>query len=511
MKILLAGPGTGKTTSIKSIIDTDFPDASRILVLSFTNATVNDLKKSFKDYDNVYCYTLHSYALKINHLPYLHILNQEEKGAIEAHATKLDLSFSDVCYFLNCITFDDMIDRCIKFMKSNPEYASNNIGHFDILIVDEFQDFNEAERSLVDLVKDFAEETFILGDDDQSIYGFKDADPDAIIEVYKDAKDRQIPHENICYRCPDQVVDYCSKFIKENKNRISKPWIKSGKEGDIVHRQFMTQQNTFDYICNMIKTIPEEESILILSPVHFYVPQLIATFDIHGIQYIDFWDKKLQTDLSEQIWWLKTIYGNHNLTYLLCLGKSLKLLQKAKYISTLKNAFQTDFDEQATISALSGLGFPEPLATYAIQPLPFNEFLQKHPQFELIAENVDQDNLARSIDELDRNMAPPLEFSKDMVNIMSIHKSKGLQANHVFITGLVEGVLPNKTSGIDTIEAQRRLLFVGMTRALNSLHLISTIEWDGKFVHRVDKDQFQYQYKKKYHGKTSRFIEEIVI
>ena len=79
-----------------------------------------------------------------------------------------------------------------------------------------------------------------------------------------------------------------------------------------------------------------------------------------------------------------------------------------------------------------------------------------------------------------------------------------------FITGLNEGVIPNKVRGTDTIEAQRRLLFVGMTRALKRLYMISTVEWEGRFVNKVDKSQFVYNYwKKKYYGKTSRFVEEM--
>ncbi|MBU1086079.1 MAG: AAA family ATPase [Candidatus Omnitrophica bacterium] len=81
MKMLLAGPGTGKTTRVKSIIRNDYPNAENVLVLSFTNATINDLKESFKDFDNVSCYTLHSYALKINHLPNLHVLQDPDEQA----------------------------------------------------------------------------------------------------------------------------------------------------------------------------------------------------------------------------------------------------------------------------------------------------------------------------------------------------------------------------------------------------------------------------------------------
>ena len=104
------------------------------------------------------------------------------------------------------------------------------------------------------------------------------------------------------------------------------------------------------------------------------------------------------------------------------------------------------------------------------------------------------------------------EFEKGKVNFMSIHKSKGLEAEYVIINGLVSGILPNETRGQDTIEAQRRLLFVGMTRALKELYLVSTVEWEGGMLKRnyADIDQFKFiPWKRKYNGKTSKFIEEI--
>lgn len=184
MEILLAAPGTGKTTKTKAIIDERFKDASNILILSFTNATVNDLNNSFERYNNVHCYTLHKYALLINHLPEHHILSKLEITYLEKFSEKLNVNFNVLCETLRCMTFDMMISGSITFIRSNPIYAESRIGHIDLLIVDEFQDFNETERSLLALLFEYASDVIILGDDDQSIYGFKNADPEALIGIY---------------------------------------------------------------------------------------------------------------------------------------------------------------------------------------------------------------------------------------------------------------------------------------------------------------------------------------
>src|SRR5439155_4905967 len=109
-----------------------------------------------------------------------------------------------------------------------------------------------------------------------------------------------------------------------------------------------------------------------------------------------------------------------------------------------------------------------------------SQFVQQYAEFQSVAARVDEENLIESLDKLLRDIKPLPKFQKGFVNLMSIHKSKGLQAETVFVNALVDGVLPNKARGVDTLEAQSRLLFVGMTRALRSLYLISPVEWDGK-------------------------------
>ena len=513
MEILLAGPGTGKTTKVKTIIREDYAHANKILVLSFTNATINDLKKSFKDFKNVDCYTLHSYALKINHLPRLHVLDDfSEVPIVDQYTTKLNIPFVDLCKFLQCIRFPEMIKQCIEFVKTNSAYATENIGQLDLLIVDEFQDFNEVERELVYLLSSFANNTLILGDDDQSIYGFKDADPDGIISLYQKKDIEKIPFDNICYRCPDIIVEYCSKLIKHNQHRVEKKWKKSNRSGAIIFEQKLTQKETHEYITTEIKSIKDttpQSSILILSPVGFYIAQLKETLDAENIEYIDFWSTIIHPELRQKIWWLKALYGKHKILFLLLLGKTLKLHTKTSFIKMLDDFFRKGFEEELLIQEITKF-YPNPFSDYLSSPIPISAFFERHKDFQELKEYIDEDNIIESLNTLEKSINPSHSFKNDVVNIMSIHKSKGLQADYVFIIGLNEGIIPNMVRGIDTIEAQRRLLFVGMTRVKEKLYMVSTVEWEGKYVNRVDKTQFKYKYwKKVYYGKTTRFVGEM--
>lgn len=205
------------------------------------------------------------------------------------------------------------------------------------------------------------------------------------------------------------------------------------------------------------------------------------------------------------------MYGDHKIIFLLFLGKTLDIINKTKFRRTLETAFRKGYDEQFLIEEIVKLNyFPKPFSHYLLSPISISDFFDTHTDFQELKEHIDDLSLVDSISNLEKNINPVLSFKDDAVNIMSMHKSKGLQADYVFITGLNEGIIPNEARGIDTIEAQRRLLFVGMTRALKGLYMISTIEWEGKFVHKVDKAQFVYKHwKKKYHGKTSRFVKKM--
>ena len=516
MKILLAGPGTGKTTKIKSLIRNEYRDFENILVLSFTNATVNDLKGSFRDFENVEIYTLHSYALKINHLPHLHVLNDRtETQVMERYARIANIEFNEFCSLVNCVTFQYMIENCISFIKANPAYAIENIGEIDLLIVDEFQDFNEIERELVYLLSEYSKETIILGDDDQSIYGFKDADPDGIISLYNnDGNIEKLEHENICYRCPDTIVDHCTNLINKNNHRIPKEWKKSNKEGSLYFYQFVTNEDTNQFLIKEIKQIKsnfKDDSMLILSPVRFYIPGLLNYLDINNIKYLDFWSNDIEDELRIKIWWLNALYGKHRILFLLFLTKYYNFTSNRRFLKSIISLFKENFREDTFIDLiLSFKIFPDTFSEYIIKPIPIKSFFEKYPDYMILQDFIDEDDLDDSLNNLMKNINPNLLFDKEKVNIMSIHKSKGLQADNVFILNLNEGIIPNVISGTDTIEAQRRLLYVGMTRAIKNLYLIATLSWEGRYVHRVDKSQFKYQYQKKvYFGKTSRFVTEM--
>lgn len=504
MKILLAGPGTGKTTKIKEIVR-QHGDGSKVLVLSFTNATVNDLQDSLSEFkiSEENCMTLHKFALKFSHSSERHILLPAEIAIIMQISKQTKIDFNRLTDHLSCNTFDQMIKDFVEYINSNPLYVSTKLSGFDMLIIDEYQDFNPNEQSLIDKLVNHFQETYILGDDDQCIYDFKDASSEKIISFYSDNNNEIVPHEHICYRCPDKVVKHSTTLILENKNRVAKTWQPSGKDGDIEFQQFRDMSDIAQTIIQKIRTIPSDESILILSPVRFVAEPIIDLFEVNNIKFSNYFSDTIPFELVYKAWLLRSFFGKYKYLNLVLTGYKL-LKSRANYYSIIKDHFNKGANNDDFYRILE-----RKLPNVLKSPASLEEMLDKQEFSELkelflCADGEDGEekieNMLREIKSIDSSN----------IKIMSIHKSKGLGADHVFIIGITEGIMPNSSKGNYSIEAQRRLLYVGITRTKKHCYLYGNIQFDGRDVNTVNKSDFKYDYRsKKYNGKTSRFITEL--
>ena len=413
MKILLAGPGTGKTTHIKDIIRSEYSSATRVLVISFTNVTVNDLAGDFSDYPAVRCYTLHSYALRINHLTDRYILDgSTEAPIIENLAEDLGVDLGYICELLGCITFDAMVTECLRFLGSNPTYAAEKIGKLDLLIVDEYQDFNAVERQLIDMIAGYAAECIVLGDDDQSIYGFKDADPDGIISLYNSANAQKIEHDNRCHRCPDAVVASATALIRRNRNRIPKEWIPTGKSGEIAFRQFLTPNDTNRFIISEIaslRTKMKAPSILVLSPVGFYVRELIDLFQEAEMDFVDFWENTVPEDTCAKVWWIRAIFTPRALLNMVLLSSIATQYHKRLFKTAFTEAIKKNFDAKAFIESTKG-SFDANLFRHVGQSISLEDFLREHPDFSTMLADINPNDVAGAADCIIRSKRARLPF-----------------------------------------------------------------------------------------------------
>lgn len=521
VKILLAGPGTGKTTKVKKEVKRTLEeDASKkILVVSFTNATVKDLLTELAPVginDNS-CMTLHSLAMRLNHSTNKHILdrNYEEKF-LQYYASQLDISFDALCKLLNCVTYEQMIVDCVAFIKTNPAYVKEKLGELDLLIVDEYQDFNPAERELIFSIMEYAEATFILGDDDQCIYGFKNADSEGIISLFEHVDTIKVEHENICYRCPKDVVIAGNKLIQKNTKRVRKEWKVHNTHDGLKHHQTNNQDETNTLVIEELQKILTDDpasTVMVLSRARFVVNPIIEHAKSKGMDAVNWWQDKAELEVMDQIWWLRLIFSNYRfLNVMFLLRTRITRKNKAKIMELLAKRLKHGDKEESVIKEITDLGLLDGSASKFIFARPAQEvFFDELKDFETFKELLGNADLEKLLPKLTLMVSEKVEFEKGKVNFMSIYKSKGLQADHVLIVGMVEGILPNESSAVDSLEAQRRLFFVALSRARKSLLLFSQLYWLATDLYkgRADIRKFTRAGRLLKKGEASLFIREL--
>ena len=266
----VAGPGSGKSFAIGRRIARLISEGlkpGRILAITFTRTAAKDLKDDISKLDvegseNVLATTIHSYALSLlmradiieqtgrtprmilDHeiAPALRDLDNDAFGGVKDKKFLLDqylaawasLQTDDAGFANDAIQeqfeqelvhwmrrhkgmhVGEVIPVAIRYLRNNP--ASPAIGKFDVVLVDEYQDLNKAEQEFIRLIRGDAS-LVIVGDDDQSIYGFKFANPDGIRNI-EDLHGAYIDIPfNLCRRCPTQVTNLASQLISKNPDR----------------------------------------------------------------------------------------------------------------------------------------------------------------------------------------------------------------------------------------------------------------------------------------------------
>jgi superfamily I DNA/RNA helicase len=232
----IAGPGTGKSTAFKTIVDSDDYRGKKVLILSFINKLIDDLSADFIDNKNVDVLTLHAFA-------------KQRLGDVDLHED-LDYIISEDFYFVfeekikyakkffdNSLTEDEenfYKERKDYYKHEKELYSFNSIiyavnrylsksedkipSQYDLVLIDEFQDFNKAEFELIKLLNKKCK-VVVVGDDDQSLYGtFRNAAPEQIRELYRDVSTEEFSLD-YCYRCTKVIVDATNSIINNAKSQ----------------------------------------------------------------------------------------------------------------------------------------------------------------------------------------------------------------------------------------------------------------------------------------------------
>jgi len=433
-------------------------------------------------------------------------LQHEEPGYVQS---KEDAAFAadivDWLKFHEAMLIGEVIPLAYEYLRSNP--AAPERGEFQHILVDEFQDLNRAEQGLIQLLSDDAD-VCIVGDDDQSIYFFKHAHPEGIrdwITINPDADDLQLAE---CRRCPTTVVEMANSLIQRNKMRLVPrlltPRPQNGP-GDVRIVQYDTLGDEVVGVTNIVEEmigagIPPGD-ILILAQRGAIGTPIYESLQGHNIPVKSYYSEaELDTPEAQLRLALLKLYIDREDRVALrwLVGLSSSTWNAAGYRRVRAASEATGLTPWQVLEQLSSGALKIPHTGNIISA--FDEIVAELKKLEALpdlAAVIDQllsagDDNVRDLRDLaievlnetggddpgewlirlmEAITKPEVPTEINDVRIMSLHKSKGLNAPVTIIAGCVEGLLPKQpekgtaaVQAVAQIEEQRRLFFVGITR-----------------------------------------------
>ena len=448
----------------------------------------------------------------------------------------------------NALDFDDIINLTIKILTENPDVLDYYTEKFQYVLVDEYQDTNKAQFMLVSMLASKYGNITAVGDNDQGIYSFRGADISNILNFERDFPGTKIIKLEQNYRCTGNILKAANAVIKHNENKYDKKLWTQNEEGKIPC--IYNGEDEYDearYIVEQIEHLKREEYYKNSDFVVLYRmnAQSRAIEDIlmrEGLPYkviggLKFYERKEIKDIIAYLRLIHNTADNLSLKRIINepkrgIGKtSLEKVQEIsensgipmyeiikdadKYELSRVYAYSREFIEQIEYlreqkdkikisdlikATLNKTGYTKALelensveAETRIENL--EEFLTVAIEFEeqeadnTLAEFLENITLSSDID--------GMEDQEDSVTLMPLHSAKGLEFPVVFLVGMEEGIFPGyKSIGEpQALEEERRLFYVGITRAKQYLYLTCA-------KHRTIFGATSY-------NQVSRFVQEI--
>ena len=424
----------------------------------------------------------------------------------------------------NALDFDDIINYTIKILTENPDVLEYYTEKFKYVLVDEYQDTNKAQFMLVSILASKYGNITVVGDNDQGIYSFRGADITNILNFEKDFPGSKIVKLEQNYRCTGNILKTANAVIKNNENKYDKKLWTENEEGKLpcIYKA-EDEYDEASYIVKQINMLKMEEYLKLSDFVILYRmnSQSRAIEDIfrrENIPYkiiggLKFYERK---EIKDIIAYLRLIFNtSDNLSLKRIInepkrgigktsldniqdisdktGKSMyeiikyaeqyelnrvkaNSIQFVEVIEELrkqvnqipiselikltlnKTGYVKALENENTIEAESRIQNLEEFLTVAIE---FEEQMAENT----LAEFLESISLTSDIDNM--------EESEDTVTLMTLHSAKGLEFPVVFLVGMEEGIFPGyKSIGeIKELEEERRLFYVGITRAMQYLYL----------------------------------------
>ncbi|MGE3063319.1 MAG: ATP-dependent helicase [bacterium] len=427
----------------------------------------------------------------------------------------------------NAFDFDDLLLETVSILKSDPLFREKLQTIFKYILVDEYQDTNYVQYVMLKLLYSGSNHITVVGDDDQSIYGFRGAEVGNILKFDDDFKKTHIVKLEQNYRSTEIILTAANKVISHNENRKEKNLWCEKKGGENV-RVVLTddEKGEASFIANEIDKKRREENIslnefAVLYRTNAQSRPFEEQFRKRNINYtvvgsIKFFERKEIKDVLAYLSLLVNPADSVSFNRVINVprrGLGDKAIEEIKTFAEEKNISMTEaamrcgeYKERLSKQAVNGLlkfkNLIEELQKSKESAAEAVERLMQLTDYQSIFSNLDEIEKISKLENIQELVNSVREFSEkneeisvadyldmislymdiddadddsDSVLIMTVHNAKGLEFSTVFIAGLEEGVFPhfNSFETANGIEEERRLMYVAMTRAKKSLCITS--------------------------------------
>ena len=431
----------------------------------------------------------------------------------------------------SALDFDDLIFKTVELFKEDPETLEFYRSRFKYIMVDEYQDTSKAQYELIKLLAKQHQNICVVGDDDQSIYGWRGADIRNILEFEKDYDDVHVVKLEQNYRSTQIILDAANNVISNNIERKRKKLWSEQKDGELIKIQLSSDEmDEAEFIADTISRLKRRDrrnfrdfAVLYRAnaqarPIEDALNRSQIPYNIYG--GTKFYERKEIKDLIAYLRVIQNPQDDISLKRIINVprrGIGLRTIEKIEDRASLKQeslySVLIDIDSNSDISTkarASISGFVDLMGTlrtikevYPVSKLiekvldtsgyidelqkdskkeeaedrieNLKEFISVAIEFEQNSEETDLETFLTSVALTSESSE---DEENDRVSLMTIHTSKGLEFPVVFLTGMEEKLFPISraiTSMRESdIEEERRLCYVGITRAKEELYMTLT-------------------------------------
>ena len=576
--LVLAGPGSGKTLTIvnrmKYLIENRKVRPEEILVITFTKYAATEMRDRFMKLMGrklpVTVGTFHGVYYGILKWAYRfgpeNILSEEEKlqivrqvvgqqqlevldeedffqdimteiGLIKNNRLDIDQYKSKKCnadafreIFANYeserkkrrkIDFDDMLVLCWQLFDKRPDLLKMWQNKFKYILIDEFQDINKIQYDVIKMLAQPENNLFVVGDDDQSIYGFRGADTKLMFQFLRDFSGASQILLDVNYRSTGNIVEHALKVIGNNEIRFEKKIHAQKDRGSAIHVQEVKDaaeeaEYIVDEINERIRAGVAPEDIAVLYRIHTDARALVEGLMDRGIEFQmkehmpNIYNHFIARDIRT---YFKLALGSRDRQdFLQVMNRPIRYISREALTSR-----QVTFEEMRTFYSdkewmqdrvdqfewdLKMLAKMSPGAAirHLRRKVGYDDFLREYAKgrkiavsdlFDILSELEEAamqygtlEEWFRHVEEYTealRNREQKREQNHKGVRLMTMHAAKGLEFNTVYIIEANEGQIPYKKSLKEQgLEEERRLFYVGMTRAKEILKIVYVKMKNGK-------------------------------